>query len=72
MDEPIKYIRAGSLVFSEKYLCRISPGSDGNREYTTVAFVGYTTCPAIVVVQDSNMVRFRCDRMNLFVPSQNQ
>jgi hypothetical protein len=69
MDKPVKFIRAGSLNTSEKYLYRTSPGSVDDQDYTTVTFVGYTACPAIVVVQDFKMARIRCNRMDLFIPS---
>ena len=72
MDKPIKFIRAGSLLDSEEYLCRTSLSLDDIYAYTTVTFVSYTSCHAIVVVQDMNLGRIRCDRMDLLVSSQNR
>jgi len=67
MDKSDKYIRAGSLQEGEKYLYRTLLNCDNNRGLIIVTFIAYTACPAIVVVKNLKLGRFRCNRMDIFI-----
>lgn len=59
--------RPGSLVEGEKYLliqrenCRQEPARE------LVTFIGYTPCPATVIVLDRQQRRLYCEKGNLFM-----
>jgi hypothetical protein len=67
MCQPISYFRAESLLEGEGYFFRLRGNNKRTEEYVRVTFISYTTCPAIVVVQDGGKERIRCCRMDLYI-----
>jgi len=58
--------RAGCLEEGERYWLACQVDGQGLPVFTEVTFIGYTACPAIVVVQDGGKGRFRCSRMDVY------
>jgi hypothetical protein len=51
---------------SKSYFLRISARDPNTPRLVKVSFIGYTTCPAVVVVQDEHSRRFPCERAALY------
>jgi len=66
MDIPEIFRTPVSLAVNQRYLLRIARGIESIPVFTPVTFIGFTTCPAVVVVQDARNSRFPCSRENLF------
>ena len=55
-----------TLIFGKKYLFWEKDNSGKRRSLSTVIFVNYTSCPAIVIVKSKNGTKRRCPREDLF------
>jgi len=55
-----------SLQEGKGYFLRLNPDQAPVPLFARVTFIGYTSCPAVVVVQDGRLERFRCSREDLF------
>ena len=55
-----------SLLEGETYFLRVNRRNDAIPVLTQVIFIGYTSCPAIVIVQDAMKEWLRCSREDLF------
>lgn len=60
------FSRAEILEKDKDYLLRIPPYNQNIPVFIQVRLVGFSTCPAIVVVQDGRKRRFPCDRTTLY------
>ena len=58
--------RAGTLEEGKQYWLAGVPDPRGLPLFSRVIFIGYTACPAIVVVQDEQGERLRCSRKDLY------
>ena len=54
------------LQEGRSYFLRLSQKEKGIPVITQVTFFGYTTCPAVVIVQDARKEWLRCSREDLF------
>jgi len=58
--------RPAALQEGKLYFLRLYKQSDGFPVLTQVTFFGYTTCPAVVIVQDGDKKWLKCGRDDLF------
>ncbi len=58
--------RVDTLLVGECYMLRHSPYHKSILVFTLVCFVGHTSCPATVIVQDARNNRFPCERGTLY------
>jgi hypothetical protein len=58
--------RAESLLEGKSYLLRLSPTRKRIPLFCQVKFISFTSCPAVVVVQDTRLRQIRCGRDNLY------
>ncbi len=63
LDQPAK------LIERQRYYLKLSKEDGAIPIFTPVTFIGYTTCPAVIVVEDGRNCRFPCERSNLRVIS---
>jgi len=66
MNELSELQRVDTLQEGKSYFLRLTKRPDGVSVYTQVKFVGYTSCPAIIIVQDTRKIGLRCSREDLF------
>ena len=59
--------RPNTLIEGQVYLLFEKNGSNEEVTYTQVTFVAYTSCPAVVIVQDRDGKNKRCVRDSLLV-----
>ena len=50
----------------KNYFLKLPRKNVGIPIFTQVTFIGYTSCPAVVIVQDARKEWFRCSREDLF------
>jgi hypothetical protein len=55
-----------SLQEGKSYFLRLNKKGDCIPVLTQVTFFGYTSCPAVVIVQDARKEWLRCSREDLF------
>ena len=58
-----------SLQEGKSYFLRINKRGDSIPVLTQATFFGYTSCPAVVIVQDARNEWLRCNREDLYIPS---
>lgn len=66
MEKNGRFERPLDLQKGRNYFLRLSINNNYIPLFTQVAFLGYTGCPAVVVVQDLRKVQLRCSRDDLF------
>jgi hypothetical protein len=59
--------RPGSLIEGEKYLLFLRKNCRQEPTEEPVTFIGYTPCPATVIVLDRQQRRLYCEKGNLFM-----
>ncbi len=62
-------MRPFTLVEGNTYLLRMQGSASPEATYFPVVFVNFDSCPAMVIVKNSEGHRFRCTRADLFSPS---
>jgi hypothetical protein len=55
-----------SLRIGKRYFLRLSLPRAGIPVFTQVTLVAFTSCPAVVIVQDDRRQQQRCNRADLF------
>jgi len=55
-----------SLQEGKHYFLRLNNKGEGIPVLTQVTFLGHTSCPAVVIVQDTRREWLRCSREDLF------
>ena len=58
--------KPGSLQEGKSYFLRVKKIYDGIPILTQVTFIRYTSCPAVVIVQDARKEWLKCSREDLF------
>jgi hypothetical protein len=58
--------RPASLQEGKHYYLRLNKQGDGFPVFAQVTLYGYTSCPAVVIVQDGGKGWLRCGRSDLF------
>jgi len=66
MDKRSGFERTGVLQEGKRYFLRSAGSQLGIPVFTLITFIGYTACPAMVVVENGRRERMRCSRMELF------
>ena len=66
MCDILSATRPGTLVEGHLYLLRVNGASGSGELYSSVEFVSYDACPAMVIVRDTAGRRYRCPREDLF------
>jgi len=66
MNELNRIANIGSLQEGKSYYLKLSRNNESIPVFTEVTFVGYTSCPVIVIVQDARKDAIRCSREDLF------
>jgi hypothetical protein len=66
MDTKNTFQQPAVLEEGKGYLLRLAQRDNGVPILIEVTFVEYTSCPAVVIVQDARQERMRCSRGDLF------
>ena len=66
MKELSCFERPANLEEGKAYLLRLSPNGEHIPLFTQVSFLGYTSCPAVVMVQDARRAHLRYNLDDLF------
>jgi hypothetical protein len=66
MEKPGHCKRPAALLENKHYFLKLPEGNWSIPRFIQVTFVGYTTCPAVVIVQDGKMRHIKCKREDLF------
>jgi hypothetical protein len=60
-------IRPATLEFSKQYLRLERPEIKGNPIPNPVKFIAFDPCPACIIVQDLDGIKFRCPRNEIYL-----
>jgi hypothetical protein len=66
MKKRIPFERPNDLEEGKTYFLRLSLNGERIPLFIQVSFLGYTACPAVVLVRDARKASLRCSREDLF------
>jgi len=66
MDNQSCFERPEALLENKRYFLRLPDGNWIIPRFIQVTFIGYTTCPAVIIVQGGKKRHIKCNREDLF------